>query len=88
MLLSLGSWVSSHFTHHVAKIQNLHDENWLKITLSQKVPQAPAVELTFIKLKYQMTKSILGADRAGHRVPEGDDGNGESNIVPFFTHIY
>ena len=88
MLLSLGSWVSSHFTHQEANIQNLCDKNWMKIKLLQKVPQAPAVELTFTKLKYQMTKSVLGVDKAGHQVPESDYGNDKSNIVPFFPLIY
>ena len=38
-----------------------------------------------MKLKYQMTDSILGIDGAGYQVPEGDDGNSESNVIPFFN---
>lgn len=56
--------------------------------LQINVPQVPAVELAFIKLKYQMMESILHIDRAGHQVPGGNYGNGESNIISFFTLMY
>lgn len=36
--------------------------------------------------KYQMMESILGIDRAGHRVLQGVYGNGESNIISF-SHL-
>lgn len=51
------------------------------------VPQALAGELTFIKLKYQMTESTLNIRRAGHQVPEGDYDNCEIHIIPLFSHL-
>lgn len=86
-LQSLSFQVSPHFTHYEVKIQNLCDKNAKNSTLAN-VPHAPALKMTIIMLKYKMTESILDIDKTGHQVPEGVYGNGESNIIPFFTLMY